>query len=64
MSAPMTPEPWEGWVDMAARALDVPIDPAHRGGVIANLQRLAELAASLETPALDVADESASVFRP
>lgn len=64
MSAPMTTEQWQGWVDTAAQALELPIDPAHRGGVIANLQRLAQLAASLETPALDVADESASVFRP
>ena len=60
---PLTPEALGEWVDRTARALDLPLDPAHRPGVIANLQRLAELAASLEEPALGAADESASVFR-
>lgn len=60
---PLTPEALGEWVDRTAAALDLPLDPAHRPGVIANLQRLGELAASLEDPALGVADESASVFR-
>lgn len=60
---PFTPEALGEWVDRTAGVLDLPLDPAHRPGVIANLQRLAELAASLEDPALGVADESASVFR-
>lgn len=63
-AVPRSSEQWGRWIDETAALLDLSLDPSHRAGVIANLQRLAELAASLEDPALDVVDESAAVFRP
>lgn len=41
----MTAAEIERYVDAAAAACGVPIDPGHRPGVVANFERLAEAAA-------------------
>jgi len=54
----------ETYVDASAALVGLPIDPAHRPGVILNLERLAQLAALvMEFPLTDEA-EPAPVFRP
>lgn len=51
------------YVDAAAALLGLPIDPAHRSGVIAAFERTAALAALLDFP-LEPADEPAPVYCP
>jgi len=54
----------ETYVDAAAALIGLPIDPAHRPGVVVNLERIAQLAALVaEFPLPDEA-EPAPVFRP
>ena len=54
----------ETYVDAAAALIGLPIDPAHRPGVVLNLERIAQLAALVaEFPLPDEA-EPAPVFRP
>lgn len=60
----MTEEQAEAFVNAAAAALDLPVDPAHRPGVIANLRLAARMAALVEAKALTVHQEPAPVFRP
>ncbi len=53
----------EAYVDSAAALIGLPIDPEHRPGVVANLQRIAQMAALVMAfPLLDEA-EPAPVFR-
>jgi hypothetical protein len=44
----MTRSGIERYVDEAAAAIGVPLDPAHRPGVVANFERLAQAAALVE----------------
>ena len=52
------------YVDAAAALLELPLDPAHRPGVILNMQRIAEMAALVISFALPDDVEPAPVFRP
>ena len=54
----------EAYVDAAAAALDLPLAPAHRPGVLAYFALAAELAESVAGAALGVDDDAAPVFRP
>jgi hypothetical protein len=54
----------EAYVDAAAAALDLPIAPAHRPGVLAYFALAAELAESVASAPLEVGDEPAPVFTP
>ena len=54
----------EAYVVAAAALIGLTIDPAHRPGVVANLERIAQMAALvMEFPLPDEA-EPAPVFRP
>jgi hypothetical protein len=61
---PAQPFDAAAYVDAAAAALGVPIDPAHRPGVILNLQRLAEMAALVMEFPLPDDETPAPVFEP
>ena len=52
------------YVDAAARAVGLAIDPAHRPAVVFHVQLAASMAAKLDGIALGPEDESANVFRP
>ncbi len=54
----------EAYVDAAARLIGVPLDPAHRPGVIVNVARIAEMAALVMEFPLPDEVEPAPVFRP
>jgi hypothetical protein len=54
----------EAYVDAAAALIGLPIDPAHRPGVIVNLERIAQMAALVMEFALPEEAEPAPVFRP
>jgi 1-carboxybiuret hydrolase subunit AtzG-like len=51
-------------VDAAAALIELPLDPAHRPGVILNLQRIAEMAALVMAFPLPDDVEPAPVFLP
>jgi len=55
---------WGGYVDRAAAALQLTLDPAHREGVVQNLYRASEVAAPLLEFALPADAEPAPVFAP
>ena len=52
------------YVDAAAAQIGLPLDPAHRPGVILNLERIAEMAGLVMAFALPEETEPAPVFRP
>ena len=52
----------ESYADQAAALLRLPIDPAHRPGVLANLRLAARMAALVEGLPLGRDDEPAPVF--
>jgi hypothetical protein len=54
----------EAYVDAAAALIGLPIDPAHRAGVVVNIERLAQMAALVMEFALPEEAEPAPVFRP
>jgi hypothetical protein len=54
----------EAYVDAAAALIGLRIDPAHRPGVIVNLERIAQMAALVMEFALPEEAEPAPVFRP
>ena len=54
----------EAYVVAAARALELPIAPEHLPGVVANLQRIAEIAGPLNATPLAAEDEAAPVWMP
>ncbi len=68
VSAPQLPPSgapdWPRFVDTTAAALRLPLDPAHRPGVIATLQRTAAIAAPLLAFPLPADAELAPVFTP
>jgi hypothetical protein len=55
---------WANYVDRAAAAVGIPIDPAHRPGVVQNLQRAAALATPLIEFELSDHVEIAPAFTP
>jgi len=61
---PAKPFDAAAYVDAAAAALGLPLDPAHRPGVIANIERIAGLARLVMELPLDEASEPAPVFKP
>ncbi len=54
----------ETLVDLLAAALQIPLDPEHRPGVIANFQRSAEIAQLVMEFPLPEVIEAAPVFEP
>jgi hypothetical protein len=54
----------EAYVDAAAAMIGLPLDPAHRPGVILNVQRIAEMAGLVMAFPLPDATEPAPVFLP
>ena len=54
----------EAYVDAAAALIGLPLDPAHRPGVVLNLERIAQMAALVNGFPLPDETEPAPVFRP
>lgn len=54
----------ETYVDAAAALIELPLDPAHRPGVILNMQRIVEMAALVMAFPLSDDTEPAPVFHP
>jgi hypothetical protein len=54
----------EAYADAAAALIGLPLDAAHRPGVVLNLERIAAMAALLMSFPLDDDVEPAPVFRP
>jgi hypothetical protein len=54
----------ETYVDAAAALIELPLDPAHRPGVILNMQRIAEMAALVMSFPLPEDAQPAPIFRP
>ncbi len=55
---------WAAYVDHAAAAIGLPLAAEHRAGVIANLERIAQVAAAVNSIPLGATDEVAEVYRP
>ena len=53
----------EAYVDAAAALIGLPIDPAHRPGVVLNMERIAQMAALVMEFPLPDEIEPAPVFR-
>ena len=60
----MTPAQIEDYVDAAAAALDLPLAPEHRPGVLGYFALAAEFAALVEAVPLPMAAEPALHFAP
>ena len=60
----MDPQQTAAYVDAAAQALGLSIDPRHRSTVVLHVQLAAAMAARLHSVPLGPQDESANVFRP
>jgi hypothetical protein len=60
----MTPTQIEAYVDAAAVALDLPLNPEHRPGVLQFFALAAGFAAQLQAVPLDAHDDPAPVFVP
>ena len=54
----------DAYVDAAAALVGLPIDPAHRPGIVLNLRRIADLAALVMEFPLPDDIEAAPVFAP
>jgi hypothetical protein len=64
MAAPGSPAFDAGaFVDAASQAQGIELDPLHRPGVVANMERIARFAALVAEHPLDEEDEPAPVFR-
>ena len=57
------PDPLDGFIDAAARALDLPVEPAWRPAIKANLQVTLRQAALVSEFALPDDAEPAPIFR-
>ena len=57
------PVDWSTYVDAMSAAIGITIAPEHRLGVIANLERMAQVAAVVNAVALTDTDEAAGVYR-
>ena len=60
----MTPAQIEAYVDAAAAALDLPLSPQHRPGVLQFFALAAGFAEQLQAVPLDAHDDPAPVFVP
>jgi hypothetical protein len=60
----MTPAQTEAYVDAAAVALNLPLQPEHRPGVLRFFTLAAELAAVIDAVPLDAHADSAVTFMP
>ena len=60
----MTPAQIEAYVDATASALDLPLDPAHRAGVLRYVALAAQFADVVQAVALDASTEPAMAFVP
>jgi hypothetical protein len=60
----MTPAQIEAYVDAAAAALDLPLGPEHRPGVLQFFALAAGFAAQLQAVPLEAHDDPAPVFVP
>jgi hypothetical protein len=62
----MADEPFdaEAYVDAAAKLIGLPLDPAHRPGVVLNLERIAQMAALVMAFDLPEETEPAPVYTP
>ena len=60
----MTPREIEAYVDAAATALELPLDPAHQPGVLQYFALAAGFAAQLAAVPLQPHDDPAPVFVP
>lgn len=60
----MTPEEIAAYVDAAAAALELPIAPEHRPGVLRYFAMAEAMAQGLQAFPLGIEDESGAVFRP
>jgi hypothetical protein len=60
----MTPSQIEAYVDAAAVALDLPLSPEHRPGVLQFFALAAGFAEQLQAVPLDAHDDPAPVFVP
>ena len=58
------PVDWAAYAQVASAAIGLPIDPAYRDGVVANLERMAEVAQVVCSIELTDTDEAAGVYRP
>jgi len=54
----------KAYVDAAATLIGLPLDSAHRPGVVLNLERIAQMAALVMEFALPDETEPAPVFKP
>jgi Protein of unknown function (DUF4089) len=54
----------DAYVVSAAALIGLPLNPAHRPGVVLNIERIAEMAALVMTFPLPEETEPAPVFRP
>jgi hypothetical protein len=54
----------EAYVDAAAALIGLPLDPAHRPGIVLNLERIAQMAALVMAFPLPEETEPAPVFEP
>jgi hypothetical protein len=64
LTAPASPASWDAYVDQSAAALGLPLDPAHRPGVILSLQRTSAIAAPLLAFPLPGEPDLAPTFAP
>ena len=60
----MDPETAEAYVDAAAAALELPLDPDHRPGVLSHFTVAAAMAELVAAPGLHLDDDPAPVFVP
>jgi hypothetical protein len=60
----MTPQQIEAYVDAAAAALQLPLDPAHRPGVLTYFALAAGMAELVGAHPLALADDPAEAFVP
>jgi hypothetical protein len=54
----------EAYVDAAAALIGLPLDPAHRAGVVLNLERIAAMAVLVMEFSLPEETEPAPVYKP
>ncbi|MCL1468498.1 DUF4089 domain-containing protein [Argonema galeatum] len=62
--SPITNHQIAEYVDLMAKLIDLPLDPEHRNGVIANMTIIAEIAQLVNEFTLPDEIEAATVFQP
>jgi hypothetical protein len=60
----MADQPFEIYVDAAAKLVGLPLDPAHRPGVVLNIERIAQMAALFMEFPLPDEIEPAPIYQP